>query len=149
MPDPGPSVGVDDLRVIGSVVIPVNPMGCLMDMTLEGQLTACSWKGIPCFVREGLDGSQSFLVSSGERWGFKFGRVAMSRQALFLAAPDEHWAAIAQVVATADRHHRPVKRHARFDLCRAREIYLGVHRQLGHGADAGRRVADVALVRAS
>lgn len=143
------STVVDDLRVIGSVIIPVNPMGCLMDMTLEGQLTACSWKGVPCFVREGLDGGQSFHVSSNERWGFKFGRIPMHRQALFLATEDEHWPTIAAVVGSSDRHHRPVKRHARFTLRRAREIYLGVHRQLGYGADAGRRVADVALVRAS
>lgn len=74
-----------------------------------GQITEILVAGVGrCFVREAIDKSGGFEVSSGERWGWKHGRISKHRQVLQLAAPSWAWEAVAAAVTTLDAHHRRV-----------------------------------------
>lgn len=94
--------------------------GILPDQKLWGQVTKCelTGTGIVFYVRENLDGSVSFVMSSGQRWGEKGGNgkgtITKGRQILELSAPEQHWTWIAEVVASVDPMARPVRRNKRF-----------------------------------
>ncbi len=105
--------------------------GVLAHQKLSSQLTKCRVDGVTFYVRENLDHTSSFVISSGERWGFKGGNsgrdaAAMNRQVLNLAAPDECWDCLAQLVEALDQFHRPVRRHRLFTAAWAeRELQKG------------------------
>jgi hypothetical protein len=88
---------------------------------LEGKLTKCRLNGLVFYVRENVAvmGGQ-FLVSSGERMGWKQGRLSRRHaQILELAAPEVHWDRIAAVVHHADSLKRPVVKNGHFTIARA------------------------------
>src|SRR5262245_18068917 len=90
-----------------------NPSGGVV-----GQLTKCCYhNGVIFYVRENLaTGSmERFLMSSGERIGWK--RVSVSKrhsQVLELLAPEQWWSILAEVVRAADRLNREVRRKRTF-----------------------------------
>src|SRR5207237_2043872 len=76
---------------------------------LGGQLTKCRWRktNIVFYVRENIAAEQ-FCVSSGERKGWKEGRLSPRHsRVLQLAAPSGWWEPIADLVRRADRLRRP------------------------------------------
>lgn len=82
---------------------------------LTGQLSKCRHDGVVFYVRENVNQSESFLVSSGERWGDKTGaRPSKRRQVLEISAPMPHVKALAVLVAKADALKRPVLINRRF-----------------------------------
>ena len=65
--------------------------------------------GITFFVREGISGINSFLISSNERWGDKAGsRPSKQKQVLELFAPAQYWQSIKELVEEADGLQRRV-----------------------------------------
>jgi hypothetical protein len=85
---------------------------------LEGMLTKCRFDGIVFYVRENIAGQGGhFHVSSGERMGWKQGRLSKRHtQILELAAPEHEWSRIATIVHDADSFGRPVRRNQRFTV---------------------------------
>lgn len=84
---------------------------------MSGQLTKCLLEGrIVFYVRENLKGINTFLISSGERWGDKEGwsTPRPERQSLDLLAPVLHWHMIAEAVREADTLNRPVHKSRTF-----------------------------------
>lgn len=84
-----------------------------------GQVTKIDVGGVMCYVRENLDGRQSFLISSGQRWAEKGGnradrRPMQERQILDLCAPAAVWDQVASLVHHTDAHRRPVRRYRCF-----------------------------------
>jgi hypothetical protein len=83
---------------------------------LTGQVTRCEYQGIVFYVRENVNATPAFNISSGERWGDKVGRKpSRFRQSLELLAPELHWEEIAQLVRQADTLGRPVLRNKLFN----------------------------------
>jgi hypothetical protein len=85
---------------------------------LEGKLTKCRLGGTVFYVRENVavQGGH-FMVSAGERMGWKQGRLARRHaQVLELVAPADEWAGIANLVHQADALQRPVRKNRRFTL---------------------------------
>jgi hypothetical protein len=92
---------------------------------LEGKLTKCRLGGLVFYVRENIAvRGGHFQVSSGERIGWKRGRLSKRhKQILELAAPDAEWDRIAAVVHDADALNRPVMRNGRFTIaCAERQF---------------------------
>jgi hypothetical protein len=90
-----------------------NPQG-----GLEGQLTMCRLGRVVFYVRENIafQGGH-FMVSSGERMGWKQGRLSRRHlQVLELAAPEEAWDQLAAVVQEVDAQKRPVRKNRRFTV---------------------------------
>jgi hypothetical protein len=83
---------------------------------LEGQLTKCRLGDTVFYVRENIAFMGGhFMVSSGERMGWKQGRLSgRHAQILELAAPEHDWERIAAVVQGADALKRPVRKNRRF-----------------------------------
>ena len=83
----------------------------------EGQITKCHWFGIVFYIRENLDGSTSFFISSNERMSHKgsnrgTGRPALHHNVLNLCTQfDRDWEIAADVVRCLDPHERPVRKH--------------------------------------
>lgn len=82
-----------------------------------GQITRCRLNGIEFWVREIINGVNSFFISSGERQGDKEGlsKVRNCRQVLELLCPPFYWDAIACEVRKTDPFHRPVKKNSLFN----------------------------------
>jgi hypothetical protein len=90
-----------------------NPQG-----GLEGQLTKCRLGGVVFYVRENIafQGGH-FQVSSGERMGWKQGRLSRRHQQILeLAAPPGQWDRIAALVHRVDGLKRPVRSNRRFTI---------------------------------
>lgn len=97
-------------------------VACMPGQERIGQLTKAkvtiAGEEVVFYVRENLDGRQSFYISSNERMEFKEGRgnrkSRMRRQCLDLCAPDEHWEKIAELVRAADEDRRSVRGNRTF-----------------------------------
>lgn len=103
--------------------------GIMPGQKLEGQVTKLQLDDVIFYVRENLNGADSFHVSSPERWAEKGGNNAdrgprSHRQILDLCAPDEHWDRLAALVHEADSLKRQVRRHRTFTTKWAEE-HLG------------------------
>jgi hypothetical protein len=93
----------------------------------EGQITKCRWFSIVFYVRENLDGSWSFYISSNERMSDKgsnrgTGKPAAHRNVLDLCTRhDSDWETAADLVRAIDTLKRPVLRNRRFTVRWAEE----------------------------
>jgi hypothetical protein len=79
-------------------------------------LTKCRSGTTEFYVRENIApcGGQ-FMVSSGERMGWKRGRLSnRHRQVLELAAPESEWERVASIIHDIDALKRPVRNNRRF-----------------------------------
>lgn len=91
---------------------------------LCSQVTMCEWNDIIFYVRENVNGVNSFEISSAERWGDKNGSTpARRRQTLELMAPGEHWSDIRKLVLAADPLRRPVKQNQNFNEAFIKTIF--------------------------
>jgi hypothetical protein len=90
-----------------------NPQG-----GLEGKLLKCRLGQFVFFVRENFVGRGGhFMVSAGERMGWKQGRLSSRHtQVLELAAPASEWDGLAALVRAADTLKRPVLKNRRFTV---------------------------------
>ncbi len=93
--------------------------GIMPDQKQWSRVSKCRVDGVTFYVRENLDGAQSFYVSSNERWKFKGGnnstdRAGLERQCLDLCAPAAEWDRIAELVRAADSLGRRVRKHRTF-----------------------------------
>lgn len=88
-----------------------NPQG-----GLEGKLTRCRLGKMLFYVRENIRASGGhFLVSAGERMGWKHGRLSSRHSpVLELLAPEEEWSRLADLVHDIDVLNRPVRKNHRF-----------------------------------
>jgi hypothetical protein len=79
-------------------------------------LTKCRLGTVTFYVRENISTPAGhFHISSGERMGWKQGRLSRRhQQVLELAAPESHWERLAKLVHEADALKRPVRRNRRF-----------------------------------
>lgn len=83
---------------------------------LIGQVTKCRFDGITFYVRENVNGIDSFLISSGERLGDKTGKNPVkSRQVLELFAPKKFWPFLMKKIAETDSLKRPVFPNKKFN----------------------------------
>lgn len=91
-----------------------------------GQLTKCRYNRVIFYVRENLKGINSFIISSGERWGDKNGtsKPRRERWSLDLCAPTEHWDTLAALVHEQDYYKRPVLKAKRFSYHWAEQQFL-------------------------
>lgn len=79
------------------------------------QVTSCRIGNVEFYVRENINGVDSFMISSGERQGDKAGRKpSLKRNILEQSAPSAYWNEIASVVRKNDTLNRPVKRNRMF-----------------------------------
>lgn len=89
--------------------------GVLWANKLVGQVTKCrSRDGVTFYVRENCNGTPSFLMNAGQRWGDKTEKVGDARQTLELCAPAEQWKLLSAMVREADPFQRPVMKNKRF-----------------------------------
>jgi hypothetical protein len=85
------------------------------------QVTVVQLGHVLGYVREKLLTKPSFMMSAGERWGQKHGRIK-GEQVLLLAAPDDSWDQIAAQVRAGDAKRRPVLRNRQWTESKAREV---------------------------
>jgi hypothetical protein len=92
---------------------------------LEGRLSKCRLNGHVFFVRENIAVSGGhFEVSSGERMGWKQGRLSKRHaQVLELAAVDSGWDHIAAAIQSADALKRPVRKNRQFTIAWAERCF--------------------------
>jgi hypothetical protein len=85
---------------------------------LEGKLTKCRLGTTVFYVRENIAPCGGpFLVSAGERMGWKQGRLSSRHvQVLELLAPDPEWRRMAALVHETDALNRPVRQNRRFTV---------------------------------
>lgn len=85
-------------------------MNNMQEGGLTAQVSYCRSDNIYFYVRENVNGIDSFHISSGERWGDKSGnKPSRSRQVLELFVPQaEQWQLIAGLVREIDTLDRPV-----------------------------------------
>jgi hypothetical protein len=88
------------------------------------QVTHCKVENIEFYVRENINGINSFLISSGERWGDKVGKTARKgRGVLELLAPVDQWDRIAALVHAEDTLKRHVKPNRLFTTAWAKQLF--------------------------
>ena len=83
---------------------------------LEGQLTRCRLGKVVFCVRENIAvAGGHFLVSAGERMGWKRGRLSRRHvQVLELLAPQKEWSRLAGLVHEVDPLKRSIRKNRRF-----------------------------------
>lgn len=116
--------------------------GIQRDQKQCGQVTKCRTPGgLVFYVRENLNGTWSFHISSAERWREKGGNYGGRgdrqkkpqgpsdwRQCLDLACPPEYFAAVRELVRAADPLERLIRRHRCFTAAWAERILFESNR---------------------
>lgn len=87
-------------------------------------ISKCRHQDTIFYVRENINGIDSFLISSNERWGDKAGsKASKNRQVLELLAPESKWHQLSILVHQIDTHHRPVRSNKLFNMKFIREHF--------------------------
>lgn len=91
---------------------------------LIAQVTKCKINDVIFYVRENVNGVNSFEISSGERWGDKAGsKPSRHRQVLELYAPEPVWEILKKAVEREDGLKRKVFKNRNFNEAFVTKIF--------------------------